>query len=95
MSEKELFLKILPVLEYMGQDIMFCGKAGSGQLTKILNNMILFETFLKHKLTIGHDNILCIGMVLVVFKTDVSLMQKALDISLYITLFLHYATTCH
>jgi 3-hydroxyisobutyrate dehydrogenase-like beta-hydroxyacid dehydrogenase len=23
---------------------MFCGKAGSGQLTKILNNMILFET---------------------------------------------------
>jgi 3-hydroxyisobutyrate dehydrogenase-like beta-hydroxyacid dehydrogenase len=43
-SEKEVFLKILPVLEYMGQDIMFCGKAGSGQLTKILNNMILFET---------------------------------------------------
>ena len=43
-SEKEVFLKILPVLEYMGQDIMFCGKAGSGQLTKKLNNMILFET---------------------------------------------------
>jgi 3-hydroxyisobutyrate dehydrogenase len=43
-SEKEVFQKILPVLEYMGQDIMFCGKAGSGQLTKILNNMILFET---------------------------------------------------
>ncbi len=43
-SEKEIFQKILPVLEYMGQDIMYCGKAGSGQLTKILNNMILFET---------------------------------------------------
>ena len=45
-SEKIVFQKILPVLECMGQDIMFCGKAGSGQLTKILNNMILFETVL-------------------------------------------------
>jgi 3-hydroxyisobutyrate dehydrogenase-like beta-hydroxyacid dehydrogenase len=28
----------------MGNDIMHCGKVGTGQLTKILNNMILFET---------------------------------------------------
>jgi len=45
-SEKDVFEKITPILEYMGKDIMFCGKVGSGQLTKILNNMILFETVL-------------------------------------------------
>jgi 3-hydroxyisobutyrate dehydrogenase-like beta-hydroxyacid dehydrogenase len=43
-SDKNTFNKILPVLKYMGNDIMHCGKVGSGQLTKILNNMILFET---------------------------------------------------
>ena len=43
-SDKDVYNKIQPVLRYMGQDILHCGKAGSGQLTKILNNMILFET---------------------------------------------------
>ena len=28
----------------MGSDILHCGKSGTGQVTKILNNMILFET---------------------------------------------------
>jgi len=28
----------------MGKDIMHCGDVGTGQMTKILNNMILFET---------------------------------------------------
>jgi 3-hydroxyisobutyrate dehydrogenase-like beta-hydroxyacid dehydrogenase len=40
-SEKDVFEKITPILEYMGKDIMFCGKVGSGQLTKILKNMVL------------------------------------------------------
>lgn len=43
-STTNVYNKILPTLKYMGNDIMHCGKAGSGQLTKILNNMILFET---------------------------------------------------
>ena len=43
-SEKIVYEKILPVLEYMGKDIMYCGHVGTGQMTKILNNMILFET---------------------------------------------------
>ena len=43
-STKNVYNKILPTLKYMGNDIMHCGKTGSGQLTKILNNMILFET---------------------------------------------------
>ena len=43
-SELQTYKIILPILEYMGKDIMHCGKVGSGQLTKIMNNMILFET---------------------------------------------------
>lgn len=43
-SDFQTYKIILPILEYMGKDIMHCGKAGSGQLTKIMNNMILFET---------------------------------------------------
>ena len=31
-SEKDVFEKITPILEYMGKDIMFCGKVGSEQL---------------------------------------------------------------
>ena len=37
----EVYNKIHPILKYMGNDIMHCGKVGTGQLTKILNNMIL------------------------------------------------------
>lgn len=43
-SSKNVYNKILPILRFMGNDIMHCGKVGTGQLTKILNNMILFET---------------------------------------------------
>tara|TARA_B100000768_G_C11280895_1_gene378533 strand:- start:746 stop:1630 length:885 start_codon:yes stop_codon:yes gene_type:complete len=43
-SELNVFNNIHSILKYMGNDIMHCGKVGSGQLTKILNNMILFET---------------------------------------------------
>ena len=43
-SNKNVYNKILPILRFMGNDIMHCGKVGTGQLTKILNNMILFET---------------------------------------------------
>jgi 3-hydroxyisobutyrate dehydrogenase-like beta-hydroxyacid dehydrogenase len=42
--ELNVFNNIHSILKYMGNDIMHCGKVGSGQLTKILNNMILFET---------------------------------------------------
>jgi hypothetical protein len=43
-SNKEVYKRIFPILEYMGKDIMHCGDVGTGQMTKILNNMILFET---------------------------------------------------
>jgi len=44
MAKKEVYKRILPILAYMGKDIMHCGDVGTGQMTKILNNMILFET---------------------------------------------------
>ena len=43
-SDKDIYKKLLPILKYMGKDIMYCGDVGTGQMTKILNNMILFET---------------------------------------------------
>mgnify|MGYP003314505822 CR=1 FL=1 len=40
-SNQIVFQTIKPVLELMGSEIMHCGEVGSGQFTKILNNMIL------------------------------------------------------
>ena len=45
-SNQIVFQTIKPVLELMGSDIMHCGDVGSGQFTKILNNMILFQNVL-------------------------------------------------
>ena len=41
-----IFKKIKPILELMGSDIMHCGPVGTGQFTKIINNMILFQNVL-------------------------------------------------
>ena len=43
-SDLNTFKYLLPIFNLMGKDIMHCGDVGSGQLTKIMNNMILFET---------------------------------------------------
>ncbi|MDG1981762.1 MAG: NAD(P)-dependent oxidoreductase [Alphaproteobacteria bacterium] len=43
-SDLNTFKHLLPIFNLMGEDIMHCGDVGSGQLTKIMNNMILFET---------------------------------------------------
>ena len=45
-SQKEIFDIVKPVFELMGSDVMYCGNIGSGQFTKILNNMILFQNVL-------------------------------------------------
>ncbi|MDF1721651.1 MAG: NAD(P)-dependent oxidoreductase [Minwuia sp.] len=41
-----LFTTIRPVLATMGSDIEHCGDVGSGQVIKIMNNMVLFQTVL-------------------------------------------------
>jgi len=40
----EVFARIRPLLGCLGTDITHCGGVGSGQLVKILNNMVLFQT---------------------------------------------------
>jgi 3-hydroxyisobutyrate dehydrogenase-like beta-hydroxyacid dehydrogenase len=40
----ELFAAIEPVIRCFATDVTHCGAVGAGQVTKILNNMVLFET---------------------------------------------------
>ena len=42
----DLFQVIRPILATMGSDIEHCGAVGSGQVIKIMNNMVLFQTVL-------------------------------------------------
>jgi 3-hydroxyisobutyrate dehydrogenase-like beta-hydroxyacid dehydrogenase len=46
---------VRPLLECMGSDVLHCGDIGSGQMVKILNNMMVFMTVnaLSEVLTIG------------------------------------------
>lgn len=38
------FAKIEPLIRHFATDVTLCGGTGAGQVTKILNNMVLFET---------------------------------------------------
>jgi 3-hydroxyisobutyrate dehydrogenase len=40
----ELFAAIEPLIRCFATDVTLCGEVGAGQVTKILNNMVLFET---------------------------------------------------
>ena len=39
-----LFAAVEPLIRCFATDVTLCGEVGSGQVTKILNNMVLFET---------------------------------------------------
>jgi len=39
-GEREVYQKALPILQAMGKNIVHCGGAGFGQVTKICNNMV-------------------------------------------------------
>jgi len=43
-ASSEVFARIRPLLECVGTDITHCGGVGAGQVVKILNNMVLFQT---------------------------------------------------
>ncbi len=45
-AKPALFDKIKPILATMGSDIVHCGAIGAGQVVKIMNNMVLFQTVL-------------------------------------------------
>ena len=40
----EVFARIKPILATMGDEITHCGDVGCGQVVKIMNNMVVFET---------------------------------------------------
>jgi hypothetical protein len=43
-AEPEVYARIEPLLRCVASDITHCGGIGTGQITKILNNMVLFQT---------------------------------------------------
>lgn len=43
-ASPELFSAVEPVIRCFATDVTHCGDVGAGQVTKILNNMVLFET---------------------------------------------------
>ncbi len=43
-ASEEIYNLIYPLLSHAGSEITHCGPVGCGQVTKILNNMVLFET---------------------------------------------------
>jgi 3-hydroxyisobutyrate dehydrogenase len=43
-ASSELFAAIEPLIRCFATDVTNCGSVGAGQVTKILNNMVLFET---------------------------------------------------
>ncbi len=40
----EQFAQLEPLIRHFATDVTLCGGTGAGQITKILNNMVLFET---------------------------------------------------
>ncbi len=45
-TTNDIYKIIKPFLKLMGSDIMHCGPVGTGQFTKIINNMLLFQNVL-------------------------------------------------
>ncbi|MEM7268004.1 MAG: NAD(P)-dependent oxidoreductase [Pseudomonadota bacterium] len=43
-ASDDTLTRIRPVMETMGSDVLHCGPVGAGQVIKILNNMVLFQT---------------------------------------------------
>lgn len=45
-ADAELFVRIEPLLRYMGSDVTHCGATGCGQVVKLINNALVFENTL-------------------------------------------------
>jgi 3-hydroxyisobutyrate dehydrogenase-like beta-hydroxyacid dehydrogenase len=43
-GDAQVLAKVRPLMECFASDITHCGETGSGQVTKILNNLVLFQT---------------------------------------------------
>ncbi len=45
-GSREIFDKALPMLEAVGRTITYCGQSGSGQLTKLVNQVMVIHTIM-------------------------------------------------
>ena len=56
-AESRVFNTLEPLLRMMGEEVTHCGGVGAGQLVKIMNNMVLFQTVsaLAEALAIGRS----------------------------------------
>lgn len=54
-GDEAIFSRVRSILDTMGTDVSYCGEVGAGQVVKILNNMVLFQTVnaLSEALAIG------------------------------------------
>jgi 3-hydroxyisobutyrate dehydrogenase len=43
-ASEPLFARLKPILATMGTEITLCGGVGAGQVVKVMNNMVVFET---------------------------------------------------
>lgn len=57
-GSEALFDRVRPYLDRMGTEVSHCGATGCGQITKIMNNMIVFQNgvALAEALTIAREN---------------------------------------
>ena len=42
-ASDDIFARVRPLLDYMASDVTHCGAVGSGQVVKLINNMLVFE----------------------------------------------------
>ncbi len=45
-GKKNIYVEIVPILKKMGSKVVYCGTSGSGQATKLCNNMLLATTMI-------------------------------------------------
>ena len=57
-ASEAMFAHIKPILETMGTDVTHCGPIGTGQVVKILNNLLVFENVaaLAEAIALGRRN---------------------------------------
>lgn len=43
-AAESIYARLEPLLRHMGEDVTHCGDVGAGQIVKLMNNMVLFQT---------------------------------------------------
>ena len=43
-AAESIYARVEPLLRHMGEDVTHCGDVGAGQIVKLMNNMVLFQT---------------------------------------------------